>query len=127
MRVPAKKSIFNSAGATAHPDSPLQGTQSRKALKAQQPMMLRIGSEDVAVGRMVESAERCAAASLEQHGYALLRQVLPPALVKAAGERIAAELGGHGWLRPGSPIGELVAAEGNSGGMLPLDAAHAVA
>ena len=73
MRVPAKKSIFNSAGATAHPDSPLQGTQSRKALKAQQPMMLRIGSEDVAVGRMVESAERCAAASLEQHGYALLR------------------------------------------------------
>ena len=89
---------------------------------------LQIGTETVDVGPMVESHDvEAAARSLEQHGYALLRQAIPAALVRAAGERIAAELEAEGWLRPGSDAVELLAAEDTRGGMLSTPAAHVLA
>jgi hypothetical protein len=44
--------------------------------------------------------------------------VIPAELVRAGGRRIATELGAHGWLRPGSPVDELLAADGVGGGIL---------
>ena len=89
---------------------------------------LQIGTETVDVGPMVESHDvEAAARSLEQHGYALLRSAIPESLVRAAGERIAAELEAEGWLRPGSDAVELLAAEDTRGGMLSTAAAHVLA
>ena len=89
---------------------------------------LQIGTETVDVGPMVESHDvEAAARSLEQHGYALLRTAIPESLVRAAGERIAAELEAEGWLRPGSDAVELLAAEDTRGGMLSTPAAHVLA
>jgi len=91
-------------------------------------MLLRIGTEDVRVGRMIESEDAPAAArSLAEHGYALMRQVIPPALVRKGGERIAAELQAEGWLHPDAASEELLAADDVGGGMLSVDAAHTVA
>ncbi len=97
-------------------------------MAAQATTMLRIGAADVPVGRMLESegvsaARRC----LDEHGYALLRGVIPPHLVREAGRVIAGTLADRGWLQPGTPQEQLVAAEGVVGGMLPLEAAHTAA
>lgn len=89
--------------------------------------MLRIGAADVPVGCMVDSEVSAARKSLDEHGYALLRSVIPPQLVQEAGRVIAATLAAEGWLQPGTPREQLVAADGVTGGMLPLDAAHAAA
>jgi ectoine hydroxylase-related dioxygenase (phytanoyl-CoA dioxygenase family) len=77
---------------------------------------------------MLESQGVAAARrSLDEHGYALLREVIPPELVLGAGRVIAGTLADQGWLQPGTPREELVAKEGVTGGMLPLEAAHAAA
>ena len=91
-------------------------------------MMLRIGAADVPVGRMVESQDVSdARSSLNKHGYALLRSVIPPQLVREGGKVLAASLDAQGWLRPGTPREQLVAADSVQGGMFPLEAAHASA
>ena len=85
------------------------------------PMTLRIGSADVVAGRMVESEGVSAARqSLAENGYALLRSVIPASLVKEAGQVIASTLAAQGWLKHGAHRDELVAADGITGGMLPL-------
>ena len=91
-------------------------------------MMLRIGADDVSVDHMVESTDVSAARdSLAERGYALLRGVIPPKIVEQAGQMITATLAAEGWLHPGTPREELVAADGVRGGMLPLAAAHSAA
>ena len=88
-------------------------------------MMLRIGAADVPVGRMVESQDVSTARnSLDEHGYALLRSVIPPGLVRDAGKVLAESLDTEGWLRPGTPHEQLVAADSIKGGMFPLEVAH---